>query len=177
MAWLPSILPGFFAPDLGLTTRNALLESPASVACPEVNSESTAPVACLEVNSVDTPPWLPGSHVPTELTSCSQKRPNGDQQGQLPPKKLRVRVGCDFAGIDNASRACRMAGLEPDLIFASECNKSLQKILDLQGPPGTMYADVHQRVNHTAGNVDVLVTSPDCQPYSTIGLRKGANYP
>ena len=91
-------------------------------------------------------------------------------EGQLHP----FRLGTDFSGLETVTLACQYAGLAPKLIFASEKEEHLQRLIKLMhGPKVIMYPDIKDRDSTQAPRVDLLVGGPPCQPYSTAGLQQG----
>lgn len=53
----------------------------------------------------------------------------------------QIKVGTDFSGLETPCRALRSLGVNHKLVFASEKNKKLGKLIELDFRPDKFYED------------------------------------
>ena len=114
------------------------------------------------------------------------KRPSASMGGgQAKKQKLSARdsgdsddpfvftLGTDASGFENGMRAALVANLSPQLVFTCEKNYKLRALIKATYKPIISYVDMTTRDNHKAPKVQLFITSPNCQSYSSNGKQAG----
>ena len=108
------------------------------------------------------------------------------------PQRPVVTTASDCSGLDTATCALRLAGISPRVLFLSEKDPKVRKVLASNAAPRAplgpdrdeddaamlprIYDDIMTRDNPStiAGmKVDLYSAGPPCQPFSTAGLKQG----
>ncbi len=69
--------------------------------------------------------------------------------------------------------ACKNTGLPARLLFASEKQPDLHKLIKRAHPNAEVFKDISGRNNKKVPRVDMLVGGPPCQSWSTAGRKQG----
>ena len=102
-----------------------------------------------------------------------QKVSAGDSDGSQSEDPFFFTLGTDASGFENGMRAALVANLSPQLVFTCEKDKKLRELIRVTYKPITSYVDMTTRNNHKAPTVQLFITSPNCQSYSTNGKLSG----
>ena len=100
-----------------------------------------------------------------------QKVSAGNSDGSEDP--FFFTLGTDASGFENGMRAALVANLSPQLVFTCEKDRKLRELIRATYKPITSYVDMTTRNNHKAPTVQLFITSPNCQSYSTNGKLSG----
>ena len=95
-------------------------------------------------------------------------------------QKLRVprvlKVGTDFSGLDSSLFALKRLKVSTDHVFSSDVDPACRALLEEEHKPRRLYEDVCLR-SEEAEYVDLYITTPPCQPWSSAGQRQGLKDP
>ena len=86
----------------------------------------------------------------------------------------RVLFASDFSGLDSAWLALQRLKVPAKLQFCSDNNPNCKALLNALHGPCKFFDDVTDRQPEEELESDVFVFTPLCQPYSTLGKKKGA---
>lgn len=97
------------------------------------------------------------------------------------PVQLRVPrlvcVGSDFSGLDTGIFALKRLQLPVEVSFCSDTDPHCRKLLEAAHKPKCFFDDAEQRKPEDEIPVDVYISTPPCQPWSSQGKRKGLQDP
>ena len=86
----------------------------------------------------------------------------------------RVLFASDFSGLDSAWLALQRLKVPAKLQFCSDNNPNCKALLNALHCPCKFFDDVTDRQPEEELESDVFVFTPPCQPYSSLGKKKGA---
>ena len=86
----------------------------------------------------------------------------------------RVLFASDFSGLDSAWLALQRLKVPAKLQFCSDNNPNCKALLNALHAPCKFFDDVTDRQPEEELESDVFVFTPPCQPYSSLGKKKGA---
>ena len=106
------------------------------------------------------------------LPRCSW--PAGPQR----PRALKViKFGSDFTGLDAAAAALNRMQVPHHCVFSSDLLTASQKILQHVYQPKQMFKNILDRIADQEEPVDIYVTTPPCQDFSSAGKQTGKDGP
>ena len=88
-----------------------------------------------------------------------------------------IKLGSDFSGMDGAAAALRRMNIPHRCVFVSDPFPASQKILRHVCKPDKIFSDILLRTADEERPVDVYVTTPPCQDFSSAGKRVGKDGP
>lgn len=86
----------------------------------------------------------------------------------------RVLFASDFSGLDSAWLALQRLKVPAKLQFCSDNDPNCKALLNALHGPGKFFDEVTDRQPEDELESDVFVFTPPCQPYSSLGKKKGA---
>lgn len=85
----------------------------------------------------------------------------------------RIKVGSDFSGVGAFNQALMRLGIDYEEVFACDMDKfARQTFIDNYGEPKYYPTNVYER-EIPSESLDIYMTSPPCQAFSTAGKRLG----
>jgi DNA-cytosine methyltransferase len=88
-----------------------------------------------------------------------------------------IKFGSDFSGLDAAAAALKRMKVPHECVFASDLLKFSQKILQHVHKPKNIFTDILERTAGQEEPVDLYVTTPPCQDFSSAGKQTGKDGP
>ena len=88
-----------------------------------------------------------------------------------------IKFGSDFSGLDAAAAALNRMKIPHECVFASDLLKFSQKILQHVYQPKNIFTNIMERTAEQEEPVDVYVTTPPCQDFSSAGKQTGKDGP
>ena len=99
-------------------------------------------------------------------------------RGPRRPRALKViKLGSDFTGLDAAAAALNRMQVPHHCVFASDLLMASQKILQQVYQPKHIFTNILDRMADQEEPVDIYVTTPPCQDFSSAGKQTGKDGP
>ena len=99
-------------------------------------------------------------------------------RGPRRPRALKViKLGSDFTGLDAAAAALNRMQVPHHCVFSSDLLTASQKILQHVYQPKHMFKNILDRIADQEEPVDIYVTTPPCQDFSSAGKQTGKDGP
>lgn len=95
--------------------------------------------------------------------------------GVMPrPRALkRLRFGSHFSGMESWGLALQTLGVAHDHSFACDSHAPCRRLIQKVFKPGHIFENVKDCCSSAAPRVDLLCSSPPCQPFSSAGTGHG----
>ena len=88
-----------------------------------------------------------------------------------------IKFGSDFSGLDAAAAALKRMRVLHQCVFASDVLNASRTILLHVHKPTKIFTDILERTAEQEEPVDLYVTTPPCQDFSTAGKQTGRDGP
>ena len=86
---------------------------------------------------------------------------------------LAVKVGSDFSGMEMGIVALRKLGIPYHHCFSTDNNSRCASLIQTCFRPDVLYEGIENRDPGSMAYVDVMLSSPPCQPFSSAGKSRG----
>lgn len=88
---------------------------------------------------------------------------------------MKLKIGTDCSGIEAPIQALLQLGIKFDHKFSSDIDKYARQSIEANYEPDTLFNDMTE--DRKLPEVDIYVCGFPCQPFSTLGKRKGSRDP